>query len=84
MVCFIKDVKVLLKVKEDFEFSWYLFFQQIAVFGDTAERKRGCDGQGGASSFSVSSSNLIFIAGGNGGPKEDHLAMKKSTIDGDR
>ena len=27
MVCFIKDVKALLKVKEDFELSWYLFFQ---------------------------------------------------------
>ena len=26
---FIKDVKVQLKVKEDFELSWYLFFQQL-------------------------------------------------------
>jgi hypothetical protein len=41
----------------------------IAVFGYMAERIRGCDGHGGASSFLVSSSNLISIAGGDGGPK---------------
>ncbi len=34
--------------------------------------------------FLVSSSNLISIAGGNGGLKEDNLAMKKSTIDGNQ
>jgi hypothetical protein len=34
--------------------------------------------------FSVSSSNLISIAGSDGGPKEDNLAMKKSTIDGNQ
>jgi hypothetical protein len=32
--------------------------------------------------FLVSSLNLISIASGNGGPKEDNLATKKSTIDG--
>jgi hypothetical protein len=34
--------------------------------------------------FLVSSSNLISIAGGDGGLKEDNLAMKKSTIDGNQ
>ncbi len=41
----------------------------IAVFGDTAERVRGCNGNNSASSFFGIKLNLIFIAGGNGGPK---------------
>ena len=38
----------------------------IAVFGDTTERVRGCDGHGGASNFF----GIKFeLASGNGGPK---------------
>jgi hypothetical protein len=51
---------------------------------DTAERIRGCNGHGGASSFFGIKFELDFHYRWLGNQMEDNLAMKKSIIDGNQ